>query len=85
MAKKENVVQGNEKIVSLLNRIMEYELAGVVRYTHYSLMVFGYNRPCPPGGRTDHSPWRPSVTRHRAAAGNPQTRHRRYPARVAGA
>jgi bacterioferritin len=30
--------------VALLNRIMESELAGVVRYTHYSLMVFGYNR-----------------------------------------
>jgi len=27
-----------------LNRIMELELAGVVRYTHYSLMVYGYNR-----------------------------------------
>jgi bacterioferritin len=27
-----------------LNRIMEIELAGVVKYTHYSLMVFGYNR-----------------------------------------
>jgi bacterioferritin len=23
---------------------MEYELAGVVRYTHYALMVFGYHR-----------------------------------------
>ena len=30
--------------VKLLNNIMEAELAGVVRYTHYSLMVFGYNR-----------------------------------------
>ena len=30
--------------VGLLNRIMELELAGVVRYTHYSLMVYGYNR-----------------------------------------
>jgi len=29
---------------SLLNAIMEYELAGVVRYTHYSLMVRGPNR-----------------------------------------
>ncbi|MGI0493828.1 ferritin-like domain-containing protein [Alkalinema pantanalense CENA528] len=28
----------------LLNLIMEYELAGVVRYTHYSLMVTGPNR-----------------------------------------
>ena len=27
-----------------LNRIMEFELAGVVRYTHYALMVYGYNR-----------------------------------------
>lgn len=30
--------------IAALNRIMELELAGVVRYTHYSLMVFGYNR-----------------------------------------
>jgi bacterioferritin len=44
MSKKENSVHGNEKVIALLNRIMESELAGVVRYTHYSLMVFGYNR-----------------------------------------
>jgi len=31
-------------VVALLNRILEAELAGAVRYTHYSLMVFGYNR-----------------------------------------
>jgi bacterioferritin len=30
--------------IEALNRIMETELAGVVKYTHYSLMVFGYNR-----------------------------------------
>src|SRR6476661_3385308 len=30
--------------VKLLNNIMETELAGVVRYTHYSLMIFGHNR-----------------------------------------
>ena len=35
---------GNEKIVEILNRILEAELAGVVRYTHYSLLIFGYNR-----------------------------------------
>jgi len=29
---------------TLLSRIMEFELAGVVRYTHYSLMVTGPNR-----------------------------------------
>src|SRR5688500_18042458 len=34
----------NHKAIEILNRIMELELAGVVRYTHYSLMVFGYNR-----------------------------------------
>ena len=44
MSKKETSVHGNEKVIALLNRIMESELAGVVRYTHYSLMVFGYNR-----------------------------------------
>ena len=27
-----------------LNRIMEFELAGVVRYTHYALMVYGFGR-----------------------------------------
>ena len=32
----------DEKLTcNLLNTIMEYELAGVVRYTHYSLMVTG--------------------------------------------
>lgn len=30
--------------LSILNKILELELAGVVRYTHYSLMVYGYNR-----------------------------------------
>ena len=30
--------------VALLNDILETELAGVVRYTHYALMVFGYSR-----------------------------------------
>jgi len=33
-----------QKVVALLNRILEAELAGAVRYTHYSLMIFGYNR-----------------------------------------
>jgi bacterioferritin len=33
-----------QRVVTLLNRILEMELAGVVRYTHYSLLVFGYNR-----------------------------------------
>ena len=33
-----------EKAISSLNTILEMELAGVVRYTHYSLMVFGHAR-----------------------------------------
>lgn len=33
-----------QQAIAALNRIMEIELAGVVRYTHYSLMVYGYNR-----------------------------------------
>ena len=33
-----------EKTISILRNIMEFELAGVVRYTHYSLMVTGPNR-----------------------------------------
>lgn len=32
------------KVIEVLNTILECELAGVVRYTHYSLMVFGHNR-----------------------------------------
>jgi len=31
-------------VVACLNNILEGELAGVVRYTHYALMVYGYNR-----------------------------------------
>ena len=33
-----------KKIINQLNRILECELAGVVRYTHYSMMIFGYSR-----------------------------------------
>ena len=31
----------NNKVCGILNEIMEYELAGVVRYTHSSMMVTG--------------------------------------------
>lgn len=34
----------NKVAIDALNRIMELELAGVVKYTHYALMVYGYNR-----------------------------------------
>jgi bacterioferritin len=32
------------RIVDTLKRILELELAGLVRYLHYSFMVFGHNR-----------------------------------------
>jgi bacterioferritin len=31
-------------IVPILNQILELELAGLVRYLHYSFMIFGHNR-----------------------------------------
>lgn len=37
-------VENYDKVLSILDKILETELAGVVRYTHYSLMVFGYGR-----------------------------------------
>src|SRR6202030_455544 len=33
-----------DEVIDLLNRIIELELAGAVRYTQYSLMVFGHGR-----------------------------------------
>ena len=33
-----------KKIIDSLNQILELELAGVVRYMHYSFMIFGHNR-----------------------------------------
>jgi bacterioferritin len=34
----------NKRVIDLLNRILESELAGIIRYTHYSFLVYGYNR-----------------------------------------
>jgi len=31
-------------VIDVLNRLLEAELAGVVRYTHYSFLVFGFGR-----------------------------------------
>ena len=33
-----------KKLIDSINRILELELAGVVRYMHYSFMIFGHNR-----------------------------------------
>jgi len=32
------------KAIETLNSILEMELAGAIHYTHYSFMVYGYNR-----------------------------------------
>jgi bacterioferritin len=34
----------NEQVIATLNKILELELAGLVRYLHYSFMIFGHNR-----------------------------------------
>ncbi|WP_131793960.1 ferritin-like domain-containing protein [Fluoribacter gormanii] len=34
----------DDAILKTLNSLLELEMAGVVRYTHYSFMVFGFNR-----------------------------------------
>ena len=33
-----------KKIINKLTEIFDLELSGVIRYTHYSLMIFGHNR-----------------------------------------
>lgn len=33
-----------DAVLGVMNSILEAELAGVVRYTHYSFMVFGFSR-----------------------------------------
>lgn len=37
-------VDQDRRVVEVLNSLLEAELAGVVRYTHYSFLVFGYGR-----------------------------------------
>lgn len=44
-AKDKKTEEGsNTPVIKALNTILEMELAGVVRYTHYALMIYGYNR-----------------------------------------
>jgi len=44
MPTSRNASPDTQKIVEILNRILELELAGVVRYLHYSFMIFGHHR-----------------------------------------
>jgi bacterioferritin len=41
---KINTIKDQETVIKTLNQLLENEYAGVVRYSHYSLMVFGFNR-----------------------------------------
>jgi len=34
-----------DQVLATLNDLLEHELSGVVRYTHYSFMIFGH-RAC---------------------------------------
>lgn len=38
------IPMNKENVLKLLNDLIEHEYAGVLRYSHYSLMVFGFNR-----------------------------------------
>lgn len=44
MADSELEPKLTKKVIDSLNHILELELAGVVRYMHYSFMIFGHNR-----------------------------------------
>ncbi len=90
-----------DAVLKILNRIMELELSGVVRYTHYALMVYGYNRipivdwlqKQAEEGLVHARQAGELVTwlgghpslGHRPSAGNTHPRYRRHYARIAGA
>lgn len=44
MPTSRNASPDTQKVIEVLNRILELELAGVVRYMHYSFMIFGHHR-----------------------------------------
>lgn len=47
--------QNNNDVLAQLNKILEAELSGVVRYLHYSFMIFGPNRIPITGWFRDHA------------------------------
>jgi bacterioferritin len=44
MSESELSSKDSEAFIQTLNQILELELAGVVRYMHYSFMIFGHTR-----------------------------------------
>ena len=37
-------MDNKKDIIQILSKVFDLELSGVIRYTHYSLMIFGPNR-----------------------------------------
>ncbi|GMN89241.1 ferritin-like domain-containing protein [Francisella sciaenopsi] len=37
-------LDNKQEVINQLNNILELEMSGIVRYTHYSLMIIGHNR-----------------------------------------
>jgi len=93
-------MENQDEIVAVLNRLLEAELAGVVRYTHYSFLVFGFSRipvvswlrragqriaaPRRAGGRMDHRAGRLPLVGNRVAARLAPARHIGDPEGVIG-
>ena len=44
MAKAKTEKKPSNEVINILDQILEAELSGVVRYLHYSFMIFGPNR-----------------------------------------
>ena len=44
MTKRAESAIDTKGVVKILNQLLELELAGVVRFNHYALMVFGHAR-----------------------------------------
>src|SRR2546426_5339362 len=42
--RRDAMADNREEAIAVLNRLVELELAGTVRYTQYSLMIFGHAR-----------------------------------------
>lgn len=43
-SKKSSTPKGNKKALEILNKIFQAEMAGIIRYMHYSFMIMGYHR-----------------------------------------
>ena len=44
MAKNKNSQNTNKEVMECLNEIFQAEMAGIIRYLHYSFVIMGHNR-----------------------------------------